>query len=75
MNQQFTFDIILAKDNNNGIGKNNGIPWAIQQELFYFKQITTQKQFFNTTNIIIMGLNTWKSLGSIPLLNRINIVL
>ena len=34
-------NLILATDLNNGIGKNNKIPWKIKNDLFYFKELTT----------------------------------
>lgn len=71
---QFTFDIIYACDKENGIGKDNAIPWNIQEDMKYFKQITTFKDFYGKQNIVIMGLNTWKSIGG-PLKDRINIII
>ena len=38
-----------------------------------FQKITTTK-FNNHENVLIMGYNTWKSIGK-PLKNRINIVI
>lgn len=59
--------IIVATDLNNGIGKNNTIPWHIKEDLQNFKQLTTN-------NTIIMGRKTWESLPIKPLLNRLNVV-
>lgn len=70
----FVFDIILAVDCKNGIGKEGKIPWNCPVDQVYFKQITTQKQFYSTKNIVIMGYKTWESIGK-PLENRINIVI
>lgn len=65
------FDIIVAISKNNVIGNKGKIPWNYSEDMKYFKQITTQSQY---KNIIIMGNNTWKSIGKV-LPNRINIVL
>jgi dihydrofolate reductase len=49
------------------IGINNNLPWKLKHDLYNFKKLTDG-------NIVIMGLNTWKSLPKKPLPNRINIV-
>ena len=63
-------ELILAKDINNGISKNNNIPW---------KSSVDMKHFYNITfgNVVIMGRNTYFSLPikNRPLKNRLNIVL
>lgn len=62
-------NIIVAVDDNWGIGKNNSLLFRLPQDLAHFKQITTG-------NIVVMGSNTLKSLPkSRPLPDRINIVL
>lgn len=60
--------IIACIDSNYGIGKNNDIPWKLKPDLKYFKQMTLN-------SVIIMGANTWRSIGSKPLPNRINLVI
>jgi dihydrofolate reductase / thymidylate synthase len=62
------FDIITAVDENNGIGKNNDIPWNLPTDLNNFKYLT-----YNS--FIIMGKNTWNSLPKKPLPDRINIII
>ena len=37
------FDLIVAVSINNGIGKDNSIPWNIKPDLKYFKEITTKR--------------------------------
>lgn len=59
--------IIVAADEQNGIGINNQLPWRLSADLKYFKQLTTG-------HYIIMGRNTFESIGK-PLPNRVNIVL
>ncbi len=66
------FNIILATDENNGIGKNNSIPWTNSLDLKLFKSLTESNLL---TKVIIMGHNTMKSLKNGYLKNRINIVI
>lgn len=47
---------ILAIDDNYGIGKNGYIPWHCKEDLIFFKKKTMN-------NVVIMGKNTWNSLG------------
>ena len=62
-------NIIVAVCKNNGIGKNNALPWALKKELKYFKE----KTIGNGNNVVVMGNNTFKSLKK-PLPNRKNII-
>jgi hypothetical protein len=60
--------IIYARMNDDTIGINNRLPWlTLEHDMNNFKK-TTQG------NIIIMGKNTFESIGKKPLINRINIV-
>lgn len=59
--------IIVAHDENRGIGKDNKIPWHIPEEFKFFKSTTTG-------NCCVMGRKTWDSLPFKPLKNRCNIV-
>lgn len=59
--------IIVALDDKNGIGKENGLLWRIPEELKRFREITTGRP-------IIMGRKTYESIGR-PLPNRTNIVI
>jgi dihydrofolate reductase len=63
------YQIILAIDNNHGIGNNNEIPWKIKDDLRLFSKFTRH-------HVVIMGRKTWDSLPSKfkPLPNRINII-
>jgi dihydrofolate reductase len=60
--------IIAAVSLNNVIGVRNELPWVIKEDLKHFRELTEN-------NTIIMGWNTWQSLGEKPLPNRVNIVL
>ncbi len=61
--------LIVAVDNNFGIGKDGGIPWRLRGDLKYFKEQTLG-------HAVIMGRKSLESLpGGKPLKDRINIVL
>lgn len=60
--------IISALAKNKTIGKKNDLPWHLPADLKHFKEMTVGKS-------IVMGLNTFKSIGERPLPNRKNIVL
>jgi len=66
--------LIVASTTDYGIGKNNGIPWNVPEELNNFKKITSETQDKSKKNCIIMGRNTWASLPKKPLPNRLNII-
>ena len=69
--------LIVATENNNGIGLDNTIPWYIPEDLKYFKKITTETKSPDLQNAVILGRKTWDSLPDKfkPLPNRLNIVL
>ena len=60
-------NLIVAIDNDNGIGKDGKIPWKNSQDLLFFKKTTLY-------NSIIMGRKTFESIGK-PLPNRRNIII
>lgn len=60
--------MILCTDSIGNIGKDNDLLFHIKKDMQFFKQSTTN-------SIVIMGYNTWLSLGEKELPNRINIVL
>lgn len=60
--------MILCCDMIGNIGKNNDLLFKMKEDMKFFKQMTTN-------NIVIMGYNTWLSLGEKPLPNRVNIVM
>lgn len=59
--------IILAVDQNWGIGKDNEMLFHLKKDLNHFKDLTTE-------NIVIMGRSTYESIGK-ALANRDNVVL
>lgn len=60
--------LIVAMDEENGISKNGSIPWKNKTELAHFKKTTLH-------NGVLMGYNTYLSLGSKALPARSNYVL
>jgi dihydrofolate reductase len=62
-----TLTIIVATDQQGGIGINNTLPWKLPEDLAHFKRLTTGHP-------IIMGRKTFDSIGR-PLPNRRNIVI
>ena len=58
---------IVAISENCAIGRGGKLPWHFSADLKFFKQTTTG-------NAVVMGFNTWKSIGR-PLPNRLNLVL
>ena len=42
------FNIIVATDENNGIGKNNSIPWNIPEDVELFKTLWQRKSFWES---------------------------
>lgn len=62
--------MIVAYDNNFGIGKNGEIPWRFPADMSHFKNSTIG-------NVCIMGRKTWESLPNKfrPLPERKNIII
>lgn len=58
--------LIVATDEENGIGKDNQLLWHLPNDLKFFKKVTSG-------HTIIMGRKTFDSIGK-PLPNRRNIV-
>jgi len=69
-------NIIVAIDENYGIGKSNSIPWNLPEDLKYFKEITTYNENDKNINVVIMGRKTWESIPIKfrPLRDRVNII-
>jgi dihydrofolate reductase len=59
-------NLIVATDQQQGIGKDNALLWHLPADLKYFRKLTTG-------NIVVMGRKTYQSIGR-PLPNRLNIV-
>lgn len=71
------FSIIVALDEQKGIGKDGGLPWHLKADLQHFKTITTKTADPQQRNVVIMGRKTWESLPERfrPLPDRVNVVL
>jgi len=59
--------LICAMSENRVIGRDNGLPWHLSEDLKYFKRTTMG-------HAMIMGRNTWESIGR-PLPGRLSIVI
>ena len=60
--------MILCIDANGNIGRNNDLLFKMKEDMKFFRTSTKD-------NIVVMGYNTWKSLGKKALPKRLNIVL
>ena len=61
---------------NRAIGTtDNKIPWSCPEDMRFFRKLTMHTEDPKKVNAVIMGSNTWTSLGCKPLPNRLNIVL
>ncbi len=71
------FNIIVAMDENRGIGYQNKLPWDLPPDMKYFKDITIKTKDPSKINAVIMGRKTWDSIPKQfkPLSRRLNIVL
>jgi dihydrofolate reductase len=59
--------MIVAMDEQNGIGKDNKLLWHLPEDMAHFKKTTTGKT-------VLMGRNTYESIGGV-LPNRKNIIM
>ena len=64
--------MIAAVSANGVIGKDNTIPWNYKEDMQFFRKTTSNKEFPPT---VIMGKNTFISMGSRKLPGRRNIVI
>lgn len=71
-----TFDMVVAVEENHGIGTKGTLPWKIKHDMNYFKTITTAAEN-GKINAVIMGRKTYESIPEKfrPLPGRLNIVI
>lgn len=67
------YSLIMAVDSRGGMGLRNSLPWkeagvGNKTDMLWFREKTASK-------VIIMGYNTWVSLGRKPLPGRVNIII
>jgi len=68
-------DIVVAcSKQGNWIGKNGSIPWKLNSDLKFFRDLTTRGLKKGFRDAVIMGRKTYESIGK-PLEYRTNIVL
>ena len=72
-----TLSLVVAHDENHGIGIHNSLPWHLPEDMRYFKTLTCHCESPDKQNAVIMGRKTWESIPEKfrPLPNRLNIVL
>lgn len=66
------YNLIVATDNKNGIGRDNELPWHYPEDLKYFSKTTKCKGL--NMNAVVMGRKTYESIGK-ALPQRVNYVL
>ena len=71
-----TFDIVVAADEENGIGKGDDLPWRLPGDTKFLKRITTETSEPNLRNAVIMGRKTFETIPPKyrPLKKRLNVV-
>jgi len=70
------FSLVVALDQDRGIGLSGGMPWRLPSDMAYFKRITTEAPA-DHENAVIMGRKTYESIPERfrPLAGRLNVVL
>ncbi len=63
-----SFSIIACIGKNRELGKNNDLIFHFKEDMKFFRETTRG-------HTVVMGFNTWKSLGKKPLPNRKNLIL
>ena len=60
--------IVAYEESTRAIGRRGALLHSVPEDLKRFRELTTGK-------VVVMGMGTWRSMGSKPLRNRINVVL
>ena len=58
--------LIVATDENNGIGKDGEIPWENKKDKRFFREVTTEEP----NNLLICGRLTYETMKKMVMLNR-----
>jgi dihydrofolate reductase len=71
-----TFALVVAADEELGIGRNGGLPWKLPAEMAHFKRVTSEAPD-GQQNAVVMGRKTYASIAPKfrPLRGRVNVVL
>ncbi len=71
------FAIIVAMDQDRGIGREARLPWHLKGDLRHFYETTKTTRDRDKRNVVIMGRRTWDSIPAPfrPLPDRINVVI
>jgi dihydrofolate reductase len=71
------FDVVVAMDLKQGIGKAGQLPWKLSGDMKFFKELTSKVESPGKKNAVVMGRKTWESIPSKrrPLPDRINVVI
>lgn len=69
--------LVVAVDQDFGIGINNTLPWKLKDDMRFFQQTTSETKDPDKQNLVIMGRKTWESIpeNHRPLPNRKNVIL
>ena len=70
------FDVVVAVDLDDGIGKAGEVPWRLPADLAHFRSLTRDSAVPGAENAVIMGRRTWDSIPERfrPLPGRLNCV-
>lgn len=70
------FSVVVAADEELGIGKQGAIPWRLPGDMKHFVRVTRQTRDAGARNAVIMGRATWDSIPERfrPLVGRLNLV-
>jgi dihydrofolate reductase len=71
------FDVVVAAELKDGIGRRGEIPWRLPSDLAHLKRLTSETEVPGTRNAVIMGRVTWDTLPDRfrPLPGRLNLVI
>ncbi|CAG0881030.1 unnamed protein product [Cyprideis torosa] len=70
-------NLIVAMDQNRGIGLAGTLPWTLRKDMALFKRLTSETEDPKKKNAVVMGRKTWFSIPerNRPLVGRFNFIL